>query len=57
MRHRAGDYWLAPDALHKKWPVEMPRTLVAVHKKWFGQLGLELGVLTRAAYALGGLSE
>jgi glutamate/aspartate transport system substrate-binding protein len=32
-------------------------TIAAIYKKWFGQLGLEPGVLTRAAYALGGLSE
>jgi glutamate/aspartate transport system substrate-binding protein len=32
-------------------------TIVAVFKKWFAQLGLEPGVLTRAAYALGSLSE
>jgi len=31
--------------------------IVAVYKKWFGQLGLEPGVLTRAAYAIGSLSE
>jgi ABC-type amino acid transport substrate-binding protein len=31
--------------------------IVALYKKWFSQLGLEPGVLTRAAYALGGLSE
>jgi glutamate/aspartate transport system substrate-binding protein len=31
--------------------------IAAVFKKWFAQLGLEPGVLTRAAYALGGLSE
>ena len=32
-------------------------TIATVFKKWFGQLGLEPGVLPRAAYALGGLSE
>ena len=31
--------------------------IATVFKKWFAQLGLEPGVLTRAAYALGGLSE
>jgi glutamate/aspartate transport system substrate-binding protein len=31
--------------------------IVTVFKKWFAQLGLEPGVLARAAYALGGLSE
>jgi len=31
--------------------------IVALYKKWFSQLGLEPGVLTRAAYALGGLAE
>lgn len=32
-------------------------TIAAVFKKWFGQLGLQPGVLVRAAYALGGLPE
>ncbi len=31
--------------------------IATVFKKWFAQLGLEPGVLARAAYALGGLSE
>jgi glutamate/aspartate transport system substrate-binding protein len=31
--------------------------IATVFTKWFAQLGLEPGVLTRAAYALGGLSE
>jgi glutamate/aspartate transport system substrate-binding protein len=30
--------------------------IVTVYKKWFGQLGLDPGVLAKAAYALGGLS-
>jgi glutamate/aspartate transport system substrate-binding protein len=31
-------------------------TIVTVYKKWFGQLGLDPGVLAKAAYALGGLA-
>jgi glutamate/aspartate transport system substrate-binding protein len=30
--------------------------IVTVYKKWFGQLGLDPGVLAKAAYALGGLA-
>jgi glutamate/aspartate transport system substrate-binding protein len=32
-------------------------TIVAVFKKWFGQLGLEPGMLNKAAYAMGSLPE
>ena len=32
-------------------------TITTVFNKWFGRLGLTPGVLARAAYALGGLSE
>jgi ABC-type amino acid transport substrate-binding protein len=31
--------------------------VVGVYKKWFGQLGLDPGVLGKAAYALGGLPQ
>jgi ABC-type amino acid transport substrate-binding protein len=31
--------------------------IVTVYRKWFGQLGLDPGVLAKAAYALGGLSQ
>lgn len=31
--------------------------IVTVYKKWFGQLGLDPGVLAKAAYALGGLAQ
>ena len=31
--------------------------IVTMFKTWFARLGLEPGVLTRAAYALGSLSE
>jgi ABC-type amino acid transport substrate-binding protein len=31
--------------------------IVGVYKKWFGQLGLDPGVLAKAAYALGGLPQ
>jgi glutamate/aspartate transport system substrate-binding protein len=32
-------------------------TIVSVYQKWFGQLGLDPGVLAKAAYALGGLPQ
>jgi glutamate/aspartate transport system substrate-binding protein len=32
-------------------------TIVSVYRKWFGQLGLDPGVLAKAAYALGGLPQ
>jgi glutamate/aspartate transport system substrate-binding protein len=32
-------------------------TIVTVYQKWFGQLGLDPGVLAKAAYALGGLPQ
>lgn len=35
----------------------MSGMIVTVFKTWFARLGLEPGVLTRAAYALGSLSE
>jgi ABC-type amino acid transport substrate-binding protein len=31
--------------------------VVDVYKKWFGQLGLDPGVLAKAAYALGALPQ